>query len=121
MPKKIKDDKIYHLDMIMFNYLSKKNIIINGWRLELQRISNEILWRKGDYEVLSTPFWEDDSTWIIILSIGNKYDIIEEIDVWQQSYEIKTGGMSVYKFIEYYLNTMKEKLLCIELQEKLTF
>lgn len=106
--------------MLLVNYLKSKKISLNGWQLEYQYISNELVWRKGNHEIFSTPFWEDDSTWMIIESTGAKYDIIEEIDVWRESYEIKTGGMSLYKFIEYYLNTMKQKLTCIELQKKLT-
>ena len=88
-----------------------RKISINGWNLKNITISSELAWEKNGIKILATPFWDGNYYMDIIQDDGHMaFNIIEQIDLYKWYIDIIDGDISVYKFIEYYLNLMSGKL-----------
>ena len=99
------------LDIFLFNYFKVRKISINGWNLKNITISSELAWEKNGIKILATPFWDGNYYMDIIQDDGHMaFNIIEQIDLYKWYIDIIDGDISVYKFIEYYLNLMSGKL-----------
>lgn len=104
------------LDLFIYRFLKDKRIHINGWVLNTNNLTGEFLWEKDLKLVYATPFWDMEDIMQIVYAEGIRYEVFKDIPTLDFYYGIVDGSFSIYKFIEWYLNTMSSILKEIDIE-----